>query len=137
MGEPEGEVWETGLQKFIKAMKNRKEREWVDIKELTPLEFMPYVARLFRDITNVDLRGLSDYTGWMGLGGYYHWKLAQLGQLNANPQLAAHPVPRGPVDWPSGRPHPRGATQSGWPAPRSSGQGRGTDVSGQGRLSSE
>ena len=57
----------------------------MDIKELSPLEFMPYMARLFRDITGIDLRGLGDYTGWMGLGGYYHWKLAQLGQLSASP----------------------------------------------------
>ena len=71
--------WETGLQKFIKAMKNCKDKEWLDIKELTPLRFMPYVANLFRRITGRDLKGLGDYTDWMGIGGYYHWKLAQLG----------------------------------------------------------
>ena len=83
-------------------MKNRKDSEWLDIKELTPLRFMPYVAELFRRITGRDLRGLGDYTEWMGIGGYYHWKLAQLGQLDACPHLWEHPVPAGPVDRPSG-----------------------------------
>ena len=50
-------------------MKNQKDKEWLDIKELTPLRFMPYVADLFRRVTNRDLRGLSDYTDWMGIGG--------------------------------------------------------------------
>ena len=91
-----------GLQQFIKAMKNRKDKEWLDIKELTPLRFMPYVADLFRRVINRDLKGLGDYTNWMGIGGYYHWKLAQLGQLDACPHLWEHPVPEGPVARPSG-----------------------------------
>ena len=51
-------------------MKNRKDHEWVDIKELTPLKFMPYVAKLFRNITSRDLKDLGDYMGWVGIGGY-------------------------------------------------------------------
>ena len=47
--------------------------------ELTPLEFMPYVANLFREVTGKDLQGLSQFTGWIGLGGYYHWRVTQQG----------------------------------------------------------
>ena len=54
--------------KFIKAMKNQKDKEWVDIKELTPLRFMPYVADLFHKITHRDLRGLGTYMDWVGVG---------------------------------------------------------------------
>ena len=68
-------------------MKNWKDKEWVDIKELTPLRFKPYVTNLFRKITSQTLRGLSSYVDWIGIGGYYHWKLSELGQLNACPRL--------------------------------------------------
>ena len=86
-----------GTHQFVKAMKARKDSEWVDIKELTPLKFMPYVAKLFWDITSRDLKGLSDYMGWVGLGGYYHWKLSELGRLSACPCLQEQPVPDGPI----------------------------------------
>ena len=51
VGSLNSQEWETGLQRFIKAMKNWKDTEWLDIKELTPLRFMPYVADLFRKVT--------------------------------------------------------------------------------------
>ena len=92
-------------------MKNRKDKEWLDMKELTPLKFMPYVADLFRRVTSRDLVGLGDHHDWMGRGGYYHWKLAQLGQLDACSRLRDYPPPEGPIDRPSGRPHLRGVTQ--------------------------
>ena len=79
-------------------MKNRKDSEWLDIKELNPLRFMPYVAALFKKVTKIDLKGLGDCTDWIGIGGYYHWKLAQLGQLDACSCVQGHPVPPGPVD---------------------------------------
>ena len=56
-----------GIQRFLKAMKNQKDSEWIDIKELTPLKFMPYMAELFQNITGRDLKGLSDFMGWVGL----------------------------------------------------------------------
>ena len=114
-----------GIQRFIKAMKNRKDHVWVDIKELTPLKFMPYVAELFRNITGRDLKGLGDYTGWVGIGGYYHWKLSELGQLSACTCLQGQPVPDGPITRPSGRPHPRRPTQTGASATGASGQHQG------------
>ena len=41
VGPLDSKEWEVGIQRFITAMKHRKDSEWVDIKELTPLEFMP------------------------------------------------------------------------------------------------
>ena len=72
VGPLDSREWEVGIQRFLKAMKNWKDHEWVDIKELTPLKFMPYMAELFRNITSRDLKGLGDYMGWVGIGGYYH-----------------------------------------------------------------
>ena len=97
-------------------MRNRRAVEWMDIKELSPLKFMPYMAELFKNVTGKDLQGLSDFTGWIGPGGYYHWKLAQLGQLQACPCLRGHQVPKGPVARPSGRPHLQRLTQTRTPA---------------------
>ena len=93
-------------------MRNRRAIEWTDIKELTPLQFMPYVADLFREVTGKYLKGLSGFTDWIGLGGYYHWKVAQLGLLQACPHLQGWPVPKGPVACPSGQPHPPRSTRT-------------------------
>ena len=108
--------------KFLKAMRNRRASEWTDIKELSALKFMPYVAELFKNVTGRDLKGLGDFTGWVGLRGYYHWKLSQLGQLHACPHLQGQPVPDRPIAQPSGRPHPRRSTQTGTPATGTSGR---------------
>ena len=85
------------IRKFLAVMRNKRAIEWTDIKELSPLQFMPYMAKLFKNVTGKDIKGLSEFTGWIGLGGYYHWKLAQLGQLQACPHLQGHLVPKGPV----------------------------------------
>ena len=122
MGPLDSKEWKVAICKFLMAMRNRRAIEWTDIKELSPLKFMPYVAELFKNVTGKDLKGLSDFTGWIGLGGYYHWKLAQLGQLQACPRLQGHPVPNGPVARPSGRPHPQRSTQTGTPATGASGR---------------
>ena len=82
-------------------MMSWKDNEWLDIKELSPHKFMSYVAHLFWDITGRDLKGLSDYMGWVGVGGYYHWKLSQLGQLDTCPHLKGQKVPKGPMPQPS------------------------------------
>ena len=102
VGPLDSEEWEVAIQKFLKAMKNWKASEWMDIKELSPLKFMPYMAELFWNITGRDLKGLSDFMGWVGLGGYCHWKLSKLGQLSTCPRLQGQPVPDGPIAQPSG-----------------------------------
>ena len=90
------------------------------------------------NITGKDLKGLSEFTGWIGLGGYYHWKLAQLGQLQACPCLQGHPVPKGPVARPSRQPHPQRSTQTGTLATGAFGrhQDGGQPTSNQGRKKS-
>ena len=103
-------------------MRNRRAIEWMDIKELTPLQFMPYMADLFKDVTGKDLQGLSGFTGWIGIEGYYHWKVAQLGLLHACPHLQGQLVPKGPVARPSEQPHPLRSTQTGTPTTGASGR---------------
>ena len=122
VGPLDSEEWQVAIRKFLVVMRNKRAIEWMDIKELSPLQFMPYVAELFKNITGKDLKGLSEFTGWIGLGGYYHWKLAQLGQLQACPRLQGHPVPKGPMAQPSGQPHPQRSTQTGTPATGASGR---------------
>ena len=101
VGPLDSEEWDRALTTFLTAMRNGRAIEWTDIKELSPLKFMPYMAELFKNVTGKDLKGLSEFTGWIGLGGYYHWKVAQLGQLQACPHLQGHLVPNGPVAQPS------------------------------------
>ena len=141
-----------------------KAREWMDIKELTPLLFMPYVAKLFKEVTSQDLQGLSHFTGWIGQGGYYHWRVVQQGLIHLVPHLTRQPMPRTPDAHPSGKPLPPKPPQtetlsmgaSGkWPdrtqaaggsrqeptpnqggQPSTSGQGRMTTAPRQGRKSS-
>ena len=104
------------IRKFLVVMIKRKASEWTDIKELTPLQFMPYKANLFQEVTGKDLQGLSQFTGWISLGGYYHWRVAQQGLLHAVPRLQGRPVPRVPIAHPSGRPLPPKPTQTETPA---------------------
>ena len=116
VGSLDREEWQVAIRKFLAVMVKRKASEWTDIKELTPLQFMPYVANLFREVTGKDLQGLSQFTGWIGLGGYYHWKVAQQGLLHAIPRLQGRLAPKGPIARPSGRPHPPRLTRTETPA---------------------
>ena len=104
-GPLEGERWKAAIEKFISVMA-RKKQEWTEIKELTPLKYMPYVAKLFREVTGKDLQGLGQFTGWIGRGGYYHWRVAQQGLVHLIPHLQDEPTPRTPGSRPSGRPLP-------------------------------
>ena len=51
IGSLERDEWCVAITKFLAVMAKKKNREWTDIKELTPLQFMPYVAKLFREVT--------------------------------------------------------------------------------------
>ena len=77
---------------------------------------MSYVENLFWEVTGKDLQGLSQFTGWIGLGGYYHWRVAQEGLLHAVPCLQGRPVPKVPMAHPSGRPLPLKLTRTKTPA---------------------
>ena len=102
--------------KFLAVMVKRKASEWTDIKELMPLQFMPYVAKLFWEVMGKDLQGLSQFAGWIGQGGYYHWRVAQQGLLHLVPHLQGQPMPRTPKACPSGRPLPLRLAQTKTPA---------------------
>ena len=109
------EKWKRGSKAFLQAMKLCREKEWLAIKELEPLNYMSYVAAMFKQVTDHYLRGLSSYTGWMRASGYYHWKVAELNQLDRCPHLRGIPVPKGPMPRPStGQlpPKPQQAQQS-------------------------
>ena len=103
-------------------MAKKKNREWTDIKELTPLQFMPYVAKLFREVTGRDLTGLSHFTGWIGIGGYYHWRVVQQGLVHQVPHLAGQPAPRTPDACPSGKSLPPKSPQTETPSTAASGK---------------
>ena len=77
------------------------------MKELTPLKYMPYMAKLFYEVTGKDLRGLGEFTGWIGLGGYYHWRVVQQGLIHLVPRLQNEPRPMMPKARPSGWPLPQ------------------------------
>ena len=103
-------------------MAKRRNSEWLDIKELTPLQFMPYMAGLFRQVTSTDLHGLSQFTRWIGPGGYYHWRLAQQGLVHHIPHLSGQPMPRAPDACPSGKPLPSRPAQTETPSMGASGR---------------
>ena len=97
---PLNEVWLTRWMQFTEHMHTAKD-EWVDIKELTPLQFMPYVQRWFQTTTGIHLRDLDQLVEWIRASGYYHWKVADLGQLHLCPHLSGKKVPKGPIVRPS------------------------------------
>ena len=122
IGSLERNEWRVAITKFLAVMAKKKTREWTDIKELTPLQFMPYMAKLFREVTRRDLSGLGHFTGWIGLGGYYHWRVAQQGLIHHVPHLAGQPVPRTPDARPSGKPLPPKPVQTKTPSTGASGK---------------
>ena len=122
VGSLDRDEWHMAINKFLAVMAKRKASEWTEIKELMPLQFMPYAAKLFREVTAQDLQGLSQFTGWIGLGGYYHWRVAQQGLLHLVPHLEGWLTPRTPDAHPSGRPLPPRPAQTETPAAEASGR---------------
>ena len=55
----------------------------------------------FMVLTGVKLKGLSQFTGWIKLGSYYHGVVARKGQLHLCLHLAGTMPPRGPQICPS------------------------------------
>ena len=125
VGSLQEEGWETAITKFMAVMAQKK-KEWVDLKELIPLWDMPYMAHLFHEVTGKDLRGLDRFTGWIGQGGYYHWRLVQQGLIHNVPRLQDEPTPKAPKSHPSGRPLPAKPPSAGTQA-----QGAATRPPGQ------
>ena len=92
--------WDKLKIKFLNHLGQCQE-EWKTIKEETPLKYMPYVERQFLVLTGVRLKGLSQFTGWIKLGSYYHGVVARKGQLNMCLHLARIPPPTRPQIHPS------------------------------------
>ena len=71
--------------------------EWKSIRNNDPLEYLPYMEKQFERVTGYKLVGLGTCTEWIRAGTYYHWVIAQQGQLGQCPRLAGIPPPVGPM----------------------------------------
>ena len=94
------EDWDKVKTKFFDYLGQRQE-EWKTIKEEEPLQYMPYMDRQFQALTSVRLEELSQFTGWIKPGSYYHKIVARKGQLHLCLHLAGTVPPRGPQICPS------------------------------------
>ena len=94
------EEWDKLKTKFLNHLGQCQE-EWKTIKEEEPLQYMPYMEHQFVALTDVKLKGLSQFTGWIKPGSYYHGVVARKGQLHLCLHLAGSAPPRGPQIHPS------------------------------------
>ena len=63
------------------------------------------------------------HIGWIRARSYYHWKVAELNQLQHCPHLQGIPVPWGPMEHPSKLQQPQRPRKPGATAPGASGCG--------------
>ena len=71
--------------------------EWKSIRNNDPLGYLQYMEVQFERVTGYKLVGLGACTEWIRAGTYYHWVIAQQGQLGRCPRLAGIPPPEGPM----------------------------------------
>ena len=71
--------------------------EWKAIRNNDPLGYLPYMEAQFERVTGYKLVGLGTCTEWICAGSYYHWVVAQQGQLGRCPRLTGVPPPQGPM----------------------------------------
>ena len=71
--------------------------EWKSIRNNDPLRYLPYMEKQFERVTGYKLVGLGTCTEWIRAGTYYHWVIAEQGQLGRCPRLAGVPPPVGPM----------------------------------------
>ena len=62
---------------------------------------MPYMERHFHTLTGIRLKGLSQFTGWIKPGSYYHGVVVKKGQLHLCLHLAGTALPKRPQVHPS------------------------------------
>ena len=99
--------------------------EWKSIRNNDPLGYLPYMEAQFERVTGYKLVGLGTCTEWIRAGSYYHWVVAQQGQLGRCPRLASVPLPQGPMMPPPFPPVTVAAsTQASVPDPPQGGGGR-------------
>ena len=94
------EEWNKLRTKFLNYLGQHQE-EWKTIKEEKLLQYMPYMEHKFLALTSVKLKGLSQFTGWIKPGSYYHGVVARKGQLHLCLHLEGTVPPRGPQMCPS------------------------------------
>ena len=85
--------WTKLKDKFLEHLIQCQD-EWKSLKENHPLQYMPYMEKHFHATTGIQLKGLSDFTGWIKHGSYYHAVVARQGQLHKCPHLAGVELPR-------------------------------------------
>ena len=71
--------------------------EWKSIRNNDPLGYLQYMEVQFERVMGYKLVGLGACTEWIRAGTYYHWVIAQWGQLGRCPRLAGIPLPEGPM----------------------------------------
>ena len=71
--------------------------KWKSIRNNDPLGYLPYMDTQFEHVTGYKLVGLGACMEWIRAGSYYHWVIAQQGQLGQCPHLASVPPPQGPM----------------------------------------
>ena len=99
--------------------------EWKAIRNNDPLGYLPYMEAQFERVMGYKLVGLGTCTEWIRAGSYYHWVVAQQGQLGRCPRLAGVPPPQGPMTPPPFLPVMAVAsTQASVPDPPRGGGGR-------------
>ena len=94
------EEWKKLKTKFFEYLGQHQE-EWRAIKEEKPLQYMPYMESCFQALTGVKLKGLSQFTGWIKPGSYYHGVVARKGQLHMCLHLVGTEPPKGSQIHPS------------------------------------
>ena len=98
------EEWNKLKTKFFEYLGQCQE-EWKTIKEEKPFQYMPYMECHFQALTSIKLKGLSQFTGWIKPGSYYHGVVARKGQLHLCLHLAGTTSPKGPQIHPSQSPY--------------------------------
>ena len=71
--------------------------EWKSIRNNDLLGYLQYMEVQFERVTGYKLVGLGACMEWIRAGTYYHWVIAQRGQLGRCPRLAGIPPPEGPM----------------------------------------
>ena len=88
--------WPELKAKFFKFLIDHHS-EWKSIRNNDLLGYLPYMEKQFERVTGYKLVGLGACTEWIRAGTYYHWVIAQQGQLGRCPRLAGIPPPEGPM----------------------------------------
>ena len=88
--------WPELKAKFFKFLIDHHS-EWKSIRNNDPLRYLPYMEAQFERVTGYKLVGLGACMEWIRAGTYYHWVIAQQGQLGRCPRFASTPPPEGPM----------------------------------------